>query len=140
MDVAIQHAQHGHLLTAMMCGVRHPPHHDPGAAARRIEELHFLFPEGVVLGAQGIQPFVRVLPILPDKTRAGFGPGQGRRAYVDAEKLLKPVVFADAFIGLRPDNSSNFSVRSGSGRLSAAASSSSASTMPSVNLSKREPP
>lgn len=98
VEVAAEHAEHGHLLAAVMRGVRDAAGEDPGARAGHVEECGWTFPPGVVFGLQGGESLGAEVGIFVDKGEAGFFGGERRGANIDAEHGAEPEVFADALM------------------------------------------
>src|SRR5688572_31559694 len=98
VDLALQHAQECHLLSAMMRCVRDAPHHDPCAAARNTEERHFLLPPRVVTTPESRKTRASGFGITLNECDARLVGRKGRHAKINAEHILEPCVLAHALM------------------------------------------
>src|SRR5713226_9887362 len=98
VDIVPEHAQHGHLLSAVMRGMGNAPPHHPSARPLDVEEGHLFLPPTLVFRLQRREPLAAVFRVAPDKFQASFLPRQRRRAHVNAEHVPEPSVLAHALV------------------------------------------
>src|SRR5579862_6064882 len=94
VQISSEHAQHRHQLPAVMRSMGNAPDHYPGSRALHIEELHILFPPGLILRPQLGQALSAILGIPLHKLQPCFHLRQRRRAHINPQHVAKPQVFA----------------------------------------------
>src|SRR4030095_3394692 len=93
IDLAIQHPQKRHLLSAMMRCVRNPPNHDPRATAGNAEENRVRLPPVVIFASQCSETLNGAIRIATNKASASLRIRKRRQARVDAEHGFEPSLF-----------------------------------------------
>jgi hypothetical protein len=97
-EVQAQHAQHRHLLSAMMRSMRQPPRQHPGSRAGNVKKLCFFLEPALWLLAQRLQPLSAVFRIAPDEFQPRLLSRQRRRTYVNSQHGAKPQILAHALV------------------------------------------
>src|SRR5713226_4351163 len=98
VQIAPQHAQHRHLLPAMMGSMGKPPREYPSARAFHVKKSGLLLEPTLRLLAQRRQPFPTILRISFDELDAAFLGRQWRRAHVNSKHGAKPKILAHALM------------------------------------------
>ena len=94
VQIVRQHSQHGHLLAAMMRGVRDAPRQDPGPRSRDIEKPRLALEPSFVFRAQRLQPLPTEFRIALDEFEPRLLLRQRRRACLDSQHGAKPQILA----------------------------------------------
>src|SRR5262245_36883980 len=98
VQVASEHAQHGHLLTLMVRRVRQPARHDPRLRSADIEERRRYFPPAAIGPPQRLEAFAAVFRVALHELDPYFALRKRRRTDIDAQHAPKPGVLADALM------------------------------------------
>src|SRR4029453_4659284 len=98
VDFAVQHAQHRHLLTAMMRSVGNAPDQNPPSAANDLEEAGLLLEPHLWLMTHELETLARIGRVAADGAGTVLGRWKRRGSNIDTQHRPKPQVLAHALV------------------------------------------
>src|SRR5262245_33145223 len=98
VEITTEHAQHGHLLPAVMRRMRESTGHHPGLRPPDVEKHGLVLPPRLVRVPESFESPLADVRVAPDELEPSFRWGQRRRADINTEHRPKPRVLADALV------------------------------------------